>query len=309
MAPSLPRLSFLLLVGVLVSACGESAQKEQTDAAAMQAPDASADEAAIDKVRADYVANYNAHQPAAVAAMFTDSAYGLWANGAVTMSKAALQDRLQQEMAGSPTVGIETGDIMVFGDNAVARGSYTVNVTAPDSTPISLAGNYLTQFERVNGTWMISGVITNYSAPPPAGVEMVEDTAGGPPPDNGTMGDLATAWTQAFDSGNWAGVAGLYTTDAVVGFSNSPTIGPDSIQARFAARWGDTKPQIEIHDVGTVNLSDDYALDGGWYQVKASASDANAIQAGTYLNLLHKDADGTWKIQWGVSNGQPTPAT
>ena len=82
-----------------------------------------------------------------------------------------------------------------------------------------------------------------------------------------------------------------------------------SIQARFVERFGSiTGQQIEIHDVGTLDLGGGWALDGGWFVVTATTPDGPMAQEGTYMNLVRQQPDGTWKIHWAVSNGHMRPA-
>ncbi len=299
----------LVLMCVLAAACAEKPDQEAAPSATMQTSDASADQAALDKVRADYESNYNSHDATLVANMFTDSAYALWADGHISSSRAAVEAQMKETIsAGSPNLSLKNGDTMVFGDDAVSHGTYSVSAKGPDGQATAASGSYLTYFHRVNGEWKINGVITNFDAPPPADMPMANDMAN-PPPDDGTMKDVTTAWTNAFSAGDWATLAGMYTQDAAVSFSNAPEIrGGQAIQARFADRYGDSKPQIEIHDVGTVDLGDDHALDGGWYVVHATTPDGTMQQGGTYLNVMQKQADGSWKIQWSVTNGQPKTA-
>ncbi|HEX6308546.1 MAG TPA: nuclear transport factor 2 family protein [Longimicrobiales bacterium] len=305
------RITTLLLAGLIASACADADQTAQTaETDAPPATAASADEAAIEQLRADYVSHYNQHHPDVVAGMFTDSVYALWADGTVNMTRSEVQASLTQDMEATPTLTLETGDVMVFGDNAVARGSYTVNLTPPGAAPVALSGSYITHFTRVDGAWKINGLASNYDTIPPAAAvpEPAVDEPP-PPPEEGTMDDVVAAYTTLLAAGDWAGLANLYTDDAVVAFSNAPPLqGRSAVQARFAEQF--TGPaSIEVHDVGTLDLGGGFALDGGWYTLNATTSDGAISQSGAYLNLMRQQADGSWKIHWSVSNGQPTPAT
>jgi uncharacterized protein (TIGR02246 family) len=289
----------------MLAAC--AAETGEQEAAVASEMTTAADEAALEQLRADYVTHYNMHHASVVADMFTDSAFALWADGSVAEGKPELLASLEADMAGTPTLDLTTGDIMVLGDNAVARGGYSVNVTPAGAAAMTLAGNYMTYFQRVDGAWKISGVISNYSAPPPPGLPTPPEEE--PPPDNGTMADLAAAYTQAFNAGDAAALAALYTEDAVVSFTDSPfTEGRAAIQTALGANItpGAT---IEIHDVGTMDLGDGWSLDGGWYRVNATAETGKVQQEGIYMSLVRRAEDGSWKIHWGVVNGQTTPAT
>jgi hypothetical protein len=64
-------------------------------------------------------------------------------------------------------------------------------------------------------------------------------------------------------------------------------------------------PQITIHDVYTQDLGDGYTLDGGWYELTRNAEGQSVQRSGMYVLLAHLQADGSYKIQWHVSNGRP----
>jgi uncharacterized protein (TIGR02246 family) len=303
------RLVALLVAGSFAFACaGGEQQEDQTPAAAV-----SADEAAIEQLRADYVTHYNLHHASVVADLFADSAFGLWADGTVTMGKPAVLADLESDMAGSPTLTIDPGEVMVIGDYAVGHGTYGVSVTPPGATaPVSLGGHYMTYFQRTNGTWKIAGVASNFDAAPPEGT-MSTDSAGAPPPDEGTMQQLVAAYTQAVAASDWSALANLYAEDAIAAFTQAPALqGRAAILERFNTNMtGVTNPMIEIHDVGTMDLGNGWAIDGGWYVLTstAPAPAGNMVQSGAYLHLLRQQPDGSWQIHWAVSNGQPKPAT
>ncbi|MEX2283192.1 MAG: DUF4440 domain-containing protein [Gemmatimonadota bacterium] len=304
------RLTALLAAGLFLSACAGDASEDQTAAA----DSASADQAAIEQIRADYVTHYNAHHASIVADLFADSAFVLWADGNVNLSKPEILANLEADMAASPTLGLETGEVMIFGDNAVGRGSYNVSMTPPGATaPVTIAGNYMTHFQKVNGTWKINGVASNFNAPPPAGTMTTDTAQGAPPPDEGTMTALKDAYAAAVAAANWTALANLYTDSAVVGFTESPLLqGRAAVQARFTENFaGVTAPKIEIHDVGTIDFGNGWALDGGWYifNFTAPAPAGKTAQPGAYLSLLRQQPDGSWKIHWSIVNGQPRPAT
>jgi len=299
-----PRVTPLLLVGLLV-ACGPSSD-EQANAGAQ--PAANPAEAAIDQLRSSYVELYNQHDAAGVADLYTDSALVLAADQSVRQGRPAVLAALEQEAAGSPTVSLAATHTMVFDDNAVEIGEYT-NQFGGDQ-PITLAGNYLSFLQQVNGQWKIAGLITNLSSEPPAGFAL-DTTSITPPADDGAMQALVDGYTKAFDSSDWAALASEYTSDATVAFSMAPLVmGQDSIRQRFEERFGQTaNPSIVIHDVDTMPMANEYSLDGGWYVVKATTPDGAITQTGSYINLLQRQPDESWKIMWGVTNGYPRPDT
>jgi uncharacterized protein (TIGR02246 family) len=213
---------------------------------------------------------------------------------------------LAEQMAGSPMAQIEKAATLVFGDEAVQRGTYTINSTASDGTATSVSGSYMSALGQVDGAWKIQALITNFNAPPPEGYPMGSLPAE-KPPEQGTMSALANAYMQAYNGGDAAAVASLYTDDAVMAFTNEPVAtGKAAIQAATEAGVSQGSPKLEIHDVNTHPLGDDYAMDAGWFRVTATTPDGPMTTEGTYVLLCKQAEDGSWKIQWGVTNGHPT---
>lgn len=300
------RLSSLILLAGLAYGCAQEAPEQE----AMAEPTAemSADEAAIEQVRADYVTHYNMHHADMVAAMFTDSAVFLSADRTVQEGREAIEASLTSAMAASPTLDLTTGDIAVVGDRAVARGGWTVTATPEGGEAMTTAGSYMSIFERADGAWKLMAVITNFSAQPPEGYPLGEPPAESPP-ENGTMGDLVSAYVEHFNAGHASMVADLFTDDGNFAFSNLPLAeGRQAIQSALEQRMAMGSPQLEIHDVATMELGDGWAVDAGWYRLAATTDQGDVVQTGSYVNLCQQQADGSWKIHWGVSNGVPMPA-
>jgi len=295
----------IVIAGLVIGCGGESGGEAAADAEAAEMAAPSADELALEQVRADYVTHYNLHHASMVADLFSDSSVFLQADGGIYEGKDGITASLEATMAGSPTLSLETTETMVVGDQAVAIGAYTVQTTAPEVGAVNMAGTYLTHFHRENDAWKISAVITNYNAPPPAGLPAgtAPDEA---PPDNGTLEDVVSAYVQHFNLGHPDMVAALYTDDARVSFSNDVLLeGKAAVQAALAERMATGSPKIEIHDVATMELGDGWLLDGGWYRLTATPPEGSITQEGTYMTLVRTMPDGTRKIHWSVTNGQP----
>lgn len=300
------RPGILLVTAAMLAACSPDTGEQAESMPAAESTDMASAEAAIDQVRTDYMADFNNHDAAGVASMFADSAVVLAANGDVQEGREAIQAALTEQMAGSPMGQVEKGEMMVFGDAAVDRGTYTVNSTTPDGAAMSVSGSYMTVLGQTDGAWKIEALITNLNAPPPEGYPMVDESMTEPPPENGTMTALANAYMAAYNAGNAAAVAALYTGDAVMAFSSQPAAkGTAAIEASTATGLAEGSPKLELHDVYTQSLSADYAVDSGWYTVTATTPDGEVHNGGTYVLLCRQQADGSWKIQWGVVNGHP----
>jgi uncharacterized protein (TIGR02246 family) len=310
-----PRILPFLCIALLTISCGgEAAEDTNADAATEAAGDAmaetpSADEAALEQLRADYVQHYNMHHASVVADLYTDSAVWLGADGSVLEGREAILANLEQVMAGTPTLSLTTRDMMVFGDRALAIGDYGAQTTLPDAAePIAFNGHYIAAFQKVDGAWKSDGAITNYNAPPPEGMPVAPADGSEPPPENGTMTDLITAYETHFNLGHADMVADLFTDDATVAFGNLP-IGSgrsaviSSLEQRFEI--GDS-PQVDLHDVYTMDFGNGWAADYGWYEITATGESGPIGQTGGYITLVRQQADGTWKMHWMVSNAQPT---
>jgi uncharacterized protein (TIGR02246 family) len=300
------RLPMLLVAGSLLLACAP-----ETESAADTPPAAelSAEEAALEAIRVDYVARYNAGDAAGVAGLHDESAFGLWADGTVSTGRDEILANLQETLGGSPTLELSPGGSFVSGDNAVGHGHYTVSMSPEGAGPMTMSGHYMTHFTRTDGQWRIAGVITNYDGAPPEGMpmgELPEET----PADEGTMQEFVQAYAAAVNAADWAALSSMYTDDAVVAFSNLELMeGPAAVAAAYEGRFGTTPPVFEAHDVGTRDLGNGHALDGGWYRLTVATPEGDMVQTGTWMSLVQQQADGSWKIRWQVTNGQPKPAT
>lgn len=296
------RLGFIVTVGALATACAG-------DKAGDQANDAAAAQAAIDKLHADYITHFNLHHASTVADLHSDSAGFYGADGSIDGDKAAILKGLEETMAASPTLTLAPAETKVFGDQALTRGSYTIAMTPPGATALNLSGNYQTLFRHENGVWKIAAVVTNYDAPPPAGLPR-DTTMTAPPPDGGTLKDLVASYAQHYNMGHASVVAGLYTDSAYSAFADAPAKqGRPAIEAYLTEQLAQGSPQLTIHEVATTEFPDGWAIDGGWYEVKATTPEGPVNRAGVYLLLARRQADNSWKIHWSVINGGPAPAS
>jgi ketosteroid isomerase-like protein len=297
------RLGFLVSASALAAACTVDKAADDATAAASTA------QAAIDKLHVDYTTHFNMHHASVVGDLYSDSAGFFGADGSIDIGKPAIVKGLEETMGLSPTLTLSPAETKVFGDHALTRGSYTVAATPPGGAAINQSGNYLTHFVRENGIWKIGAVVTNYDATPPAGLPR-DTTTQEAPPDAGTLTDLVAAYTQHFNQGHASVVAGLYTDSAYAAFADAPARqGRPAIEAALTENMAQGSPQVTIHAVATTELPDGWAIDGGWYQVKATTPNGAVTQTGVYMLLARRQADQSWKIHWLTSNGGSSPAS
>jgi ketosteroid isomerase-like protein len=295
------------MAGLVLAGCASDAGEEgmAENVASEEVAASSADEAALEEVRASYVQHYNLHHASVVADLYADSSIALVADGGVHENKPAILAWLEGSMEASPTLDLNAIETREFGDFAVALGEYSVQATPPGGESMTNAGHYLTVFSRMDEGWKIIGVITNFDAERPAEFPYAEMT-GETPTDEGTMKSLTDAWAQHFNLGHASVVADLYEENARASFSDSPMYeGRAAVEAALTETLSAGSPQIVIHDVYTMDLGSGYAVDFGWYEMTINAEGQTMERAGAYIVLNHQQPDGTYKIQWHVSNGQP----
>jgi uncharacterized protein (TIGR02246 family) len=109
---------------------------------------------------------------------------------------------------------------------------------------------------------------------------------------------LGAAWEKAFNAGDAAGVAALYTKDAkVMAPGAEPVSGTKAIQALFAADIAQgVKFDLTLEDaVG----GGDYAMETGKWV--ATSADGKHLDHGPYATL-HKKEGGGWKLYRDIWN-------
>jgi len=304
------RLSLFLPFGILVAGCsgdtGEAAAETEAEAETIEAVAEAAPSAAdeFEALRASFVEHYNMHHAAMVADFYAEDALTLGADGSVNIGKEAILASLEGAMEGSPTISITTGDTKDLGDVAMSHGSYRVETTAGEAGSVTITGYYMSGSRVVDGERKLGFVLTNYDDASPVGLPRV-DSGTEPPPEESTMTEFIEAYETHFNLGHASMVADLFADDAVMAFSNlSLAEGRAAIEAALGERLETGQPVLDIHGVATNDLGNGWATDGGWYTL--SDQEGNVLQGGSYALLLRQGDDGSWKIQWGISNGVPT---
>lgn len=166
---SLAALSLLALSG-----CSRAEAPSADTAAAMAspaapvAPSTAADQEAVKAVNVAWFKAYNAHDAAALSALYADDAV-LSAPGAPSArGAAAIRDAFQKDIAASTKAGISNSvgtneELGVSGDLAWESNTFSVTDKAGKTLD---RGKYVTVFERRNGKWLIIRDIWNSDGPP-----------------------------------------------------------------------------------------------------------------------------------------------
>ena len=111
------------------------------------------------------------------------------------------------------------------------------------------------------------------------------------------------AWEKAYNAGDAAALAALYSKDAKLMPPNAkPASGKSAIQAAFEA---DVKQQVK----NTLTLTDvvgsgDYAAETGDWVV--TSADGKHLDHGSYVTLYKKEGGG-WKIYRDIWNSSMSP--
>jgi uncharacterized protein (TIGR02246 family) len=133
-----------------------------------------------------------------------------------------------------------------------------------------------------------------------------------PPPDPTALRDAIQArekeWSEAFRAGNAAGVAALYTEDAVqVQASGDGYRGRDAITKAMQAQF-DTLAVTAREDITEeVFPAGDYVVEIGRYSYQGTSKAGNKPRsaAGRYMVLWRKDADGVWRLHRDIGSEAP----
>lgn len=293
-------LSPLLLA--LAVACGGSemeqdatAEAEQQYAAEETAAEGAADaEAAVAAVSEYWETHYNMGHGSMVASKLVDDALTWWAGGTMLFGKDAIEASLNEEIeAASPQVQIEQDEAMVFGNFAVARGTYSVETTMEGETTTN-TGYWTSLNENVDGEWMIHGVISNFDSAdqtPPPGESMAL-----PPADEGAqlLEERATYYETHFNAGHPDMVADTYTEDAVVmGAGEAAIQGRDAILQRLT-EMTEAGAQVSIEPWAARELDADHVAGIGTFTLET----ADGTAPGHWAAVYRRGADGTLRVHW-----------
>jgi uncharacterized protein (TIGR02246 family) len=152
----------VLLAG-LASACSP---------AAPAAPDPAADREAINRLRSDYQAAFNAADAAKLSALISESAMEYPANQPTRQGRAAITAATEAMFKeGKHEITITATATEVGGDLATDIGTYRMVVTPAGAEPMTVEGRYMVIARREADGWRLTHFRDNTPAPmtmPPA---------------------------------------------------------------------------------------------------------------------------------------------
>ncbi len=117
------------------------------------------------------------------------------------------------------------------------------------------------------------------------------------------------AWMAAFNAGDAAGVAALYSETAMLLPPDATQIqGRQAVQDTFQA-WIDDGLKDIVFETLEVEASGDLAYEVGLYSVKVPAeNDQMTTATGNFLVVWKKEADGVWRLYRDTWNDTPPPS-
>jgi len=109
--------------------------------------------------------------------------------------------------------------------------------------------------------------------------------------------ELSNAFVAAFNEGDMEAWIELWDENAIQMPAGHPRrIGKTQIRAGSQSWFERTGSNIQIH-LDEVSICDDRAYAHGAYEFEYSGNGrGSASQAGSFLDILQKQADGSWKI-------------
>lgn len=161
----------LILAAAALALAGCNAPADKTEAQKAPAADPQADKAAIDKVRDDFTAAFNAADAMKIGDLYTENAIAMGGDRPTLQGRAAIVDSnkmlFENFMA---KITITPTATKVSGDLAYDQGTYTMELTpkAKGGKPSKEDGRYVVVVQRDGGSWKVVADIDNKNPPPPA---------------------------------------------------------------------------------------------------------------------------------------------
>lgn len=128
----------------------------------------------------------------------------------------------------------------------------------------------------------------------------------------GTIRSQEAEWLQAWQARDINGVLARFAPDAVAKFHPAPTMaGGEAIRSGTAPFLADSNFRLQFSaDQVRVSESGDLAYTRGHYSVTYSdqATQRPVNEAGTYLTIWHRQADGSWKVVEDMASADPPGA-
>jgi uncharacterized protein (TIGR02246 family) len=111
--------------------------------------------------------------------------------------------------------------------------------------------------------------------------------------------DFDTAYNEAFNAGDAAGCAAFFTEDVLLMSPDQPmTRGRKAFEDTYRSRMDDSTGGTHTNELVEFGVDGDLAYQVGTFAVTGS----NADEQGKFVNVLKRQADGTWKVAVSIFN-------
>jgi uncharacterized protein (TIGR02246 family) len=156
----------ILVLLLAVAGCAAPEVKQETQKTA----DPQADKAAIDKLRDDFMAAFNAGDAAKIGELYSENALAMGGDrptlqgpAAIVESNKTMFDQFTAKITITPTQTKTSGDL------AYDQGTYTLELTpkAKGGKPAKEEGRYVVVLQREGDAWKVVADIDNKNPPPP----------------------------------------------------------------------------------------------------------------------------------------------
>lgn len=120
--------------------------------------------------------------------------------------------------------------------------------------------------------------------------------------------EIEAAWKQAYEGGDAAALASLYTADAIfLAPYTGATHGRAAIEARYTEQFGMSSGRQVTVNRTDQGASGDLSYGIGTYTAVMMMGDASIADNGKYITIAKRGADGSWKIHahiWNTSRSE-----
>lgn len=124
---------------------------------------------------------------------------------------------------------------------------------------------------------------------------------------------LRRSWSEAYQAGDAAAIEELYTADVVRMPYDAPAqVGRHAVMQGYISSFArrSLTPEIEL-TADEVHITPTLAVERGSYHEILRSADGvvRIIEDGTYVSLIRRDSDGTWRYEWSIFNRDAAPSS
>lgn len=297
------RLLAVPLLAIIAGCGGEATEQEAvTEEPQAYAAGADADAEAVAALADYYETHFNMGHGSMVADKFSEEALQWTGNGDMVFGREAIATSLTAQIdAMSPQISLTQDEVILFGDAAITRGSFSLTGTV-DGESIANTGNYMSLSTRAeDGTWSLEGGVSNLDSEtqtiaPGEAMDMPEGEGAE------LLTDVMEYYVTHMNMGHGSMVAERYTEDAVGMFSGAAALmGRTAIEARMNA-LAEAGAQMQITPWSARALDDDNITGIGTFTIETADGTAN----GHFAGLWKRGDDGVLRAHWILSSNHPT---